>query len=96
MHAHCRLTKGSCPILLHRVDEIRPVITHDPNFFLSLAIEHVVPLARLPLPVLDLKHDIDEDGAAEQANALVGKDSAVTGPVARFLLGEEDIGGDDT
>lgn len=104
LYPHLYLSRGpvsaigddSSPLSpLRRVDEVRPIVAHDPDLLLRLPLQHVVPRARQPLLVLALQHEVHEDAAAEQADDLVGEHDAVARPVARLLFGEEDVAGDD-
>lgn len=81
---------------LQRVNEVRPVVARHPDLIRSLASMHVVPLPTPSLRVLALERRPHEHGAAEQEQRHVGEHGGVAGVVARLLVLEEDVGGDDT
>lgn len=81
---------------LQRVDEIRSIVTRNPNLIRGLASMHVVPLATPPLRILALKHSPHEDSAAQKEQRHVSKNHAVAGVVSWFLFFEEDVRGDHT
>ena len=84
------------PIILQRVDEIRPVVTRHPDLICSLASMHVVPRATPPLCILALERRPHEHCTAKQEQRHVGEHHTVAGVVSWLLILEEDVGRDDT
>lgn len=80
---------------LQGVEEIRTVVTSDPDLFCGFAFVHAVTLAGAALVVLYAQHDVREDGAAKETNDQIGEDNGVTCEKTGGLAGDVDIGADD-
>jgi hypothetical protein len=89
-HRHADLTH------LQRVDEIRPVVTRNPDLVCSLASVHVVPLAAPSRCILALQHGPHEDCSTQQEQRHVCKHCAVASVVSWLLSLEENVGRDHT
>lgn len=78
-------------IRLQRVDEIRPVVTSDPDLICGLAGVHVVPSSAPSLRILAPQRCVHEDRAAKQEHRHVGQDRGVASIVSRLLSLQEDV-----
>ena len=76
---------------LQRVDEVRSVVTSDPDLICRLAGVHVVPGTAPSLRILAPQRSVHEDCAAKQEHRHVGQDCGVASVVSRLLSLEEDV-----
>ena len=77
-----------------RVEEVRPIITSDPDLLSRLALMHPVPFPTATSIILHPEHDVHEDRAAKETDDEVRKHRSVPGPESWRLSRDENVRAD--